>query len=104
MEICLARFERPIILSLRNGSVYIDNELQPIKNVTEEELALFAAKIDAIPKEDSPGYEALRNAKRTELVVSLLGRAVGDECIDYLSSILDRLHLSVLDYLDGARD
>ncbi|MBO4368929.1 MAG: hypothetical protein J5803_02340, partial [Desulfovibrio sp.] len=78
MEICLADFDaKPIMLCVRDGLVYINDELQPIKYVTEEELLAFDTKMKAIPKSEDPGYTALLNAQRTQFLVSLLGRAVG---------------------------
>lgn len=101
MEICIADFgEEPIMLALRDGLVYIDGELQPIKHVTEEELLRFEETIRAIPVSTDPGYEALVNAKRTQFLVSLLGRAVGEECINLLTELLDQLHFRVLHYLE----
>ena len=100
MEICLADFDaKPIMLKLIDGNIYIDDELQPIKYVTEEELQAFVDEIEQIPFTDDPGYQALINAKRTKLIVSLLGRAVGDDCINLLTHILDHLHFHVLEYL-----
>ncbi|MBR4741571.1 MAG: hypothetical protein IK079_01555 [Desulfovibrio sp.] len=105
MEICLAMLhEKPVMLALRNGNVYIDEELQPIKYVTEEELMRFEQTINAIPKDSDPGYEALRNAKRSAFIVSLLGRAVGEECVDLLTHLLDHVHFDVLEYLEGTGD
>ncbi|MCR4666566.1 MAG: hypothetical protein K5657_04645 [Desulfovibrio sp.] len=101
MEICLADFgTEPIILTLRDGVVLINDEVQPIKYVTEEELIAFNEKIKAIPESDDLGHEALRNAQRTQFVVSLLGRAVGEECVSYLTSILNQLHSRVIAYLE----
>ena len=105
MEICLGNLhDRPILLKLIDGDVYIDGELQPIKYVTEEEVAAFAKKIADIPVSDDPGYAALLSAKRSEFVVSLLGRAVGDECINLLTHLLDHLHYDVLEYLGETGD
>ncbi len=101
MQICLAEFDdKTVLLELRDGLVYIDSELQPIKHVTEEELLLFQNALDDIPVSADPGYAALLDAKRCQLLVSLLGRAVGEECIDFLSSILDALHARVRNYLE----
>ena len=87
MEVCIANMHgKAVMLELREGVVFLDNEPQPIKNVTEEELA-------------DPGYEALVNAKRAAFIVNLLGRAVGDECISQLTHILDHVHYDVLEYL-----
>lgn len=100
MEICLAQFEdRSIILKLHEGNVYIDDEIQPIKHLTEAELEEFEQTLAQIPFSEDPGYAALINAKRTEFIVGLLGRAVGDDCVNLLTEILDRLHFSILEYL-----
>ena len=100
MEICLAWLHgRPVMLGLEQGMVSLDGEPMPIKNVTAEELDAFSAEIRAIPFSVDPGYQALLNAKRAELVVSLIGRAVGEDCVNRLSHILDHLHFDVLSYL-----
>ncbi|MBO4336163.1 MAG: hypothetical protein J5846_10110 [Desulfovibrio sp.] len=101
MQICLASFDdHEIMLELRAGLVYIDGEVQPIKHVTEEEIRDFATKLEAVPQGSDPGLSALLDAKRAEILVSLLGRAVGEECIDFLTTLLDRLHFNVRHYLD----
>ncbi|MBQ7617730.1 MAG: hypothetical protein IJS50_02535 [Desulfovibrio sp.] len=101
MEICLAEFgDQTVRLALRDGLVYLDDEIQPIKHLTEEELLSFQEELAAVPVSDDPGYAALIDAKRTQFIVSLLGRAVGEECIDKLTSLLDQLHFRVLQYLE----
>ena len=101
MQICLACFDdHEVWLEWRAGLIYIDGEVQPIKHVSEEEVRDFAAKLEAVPTGDEPGFSALLDAKRAEILVSLLGRAVGEECVDYLTSLLDRLHFNVLHYLE----
>lgn len=105
MELCLASFDdQDIILELRDELVYINGQLQPIKHVTEDELVTLDNVIKAIPVCDDPGYDALVCAKRAEFIVSLLGRAVGEECVDFLSHILDHLHFRVQHYLDEGCD
>ena len=105
MELCLATLDgQDIILELRDDLVYIDGQIQPIKNVTIEELIAFDHSIKAIPVSADQGYDALLSAKRAEFVVSLIGRAVGEECIDFLTHLLDHLHLTVLHYLDDDCD
>lgn len=100
MEVCIANMHgKAVMLELREGVVFLDNEPQPIKNVTEEELAAFSEAVRAIPYSTDPGYEALVNAKRAAFIVNLLGRAVGDECISQLTHILDHVHYDVLEYL-----
>lgn len=100
MEVCIAVMHgKPVMLKLLNGVVYLDNEPQPIKNLGEEELAAFSEAVRAIPGGADPGCEALRNAKRAAFIVTLLGKAVGDECISTLTHILDHVHADVLAYL-----
>lgn len=100
MEVCIAVMHgKPVMLKLLEGVVYLDNEPQPIKNLGEEELAAFSQAVRAVPHGADPGYEALRNAKRAAFIVTLLGKAVGDECISTLTHILDHVHADVLEYL-----
>lgn len=43
MEVCIACMHgKPIMLELREGVVFLDNEPQPIKNLSEEELTAFS--------------------------------------------------------------
>ena len=50
MEVCIANMHgKAVMLELREGVVFLDNEPQPIKNVTEEELAAFSEAVRAIP-------------------------------------------------------
>ncbi|MBQ7456122.1 MAG: hypothetical protein IJS54_00715 [Desulfovibrio sp.] len=105
MEVCLASImDHDYLLELRDGQVFIDGELQPIKYVTNEELEAFDQAIKAIPVSDDPGYHALLCAKQTQFLVSLLGRAVGEECVDMLTHLLDHLHSHILHYLDDDCD
>ena len=100
MEVCIAYMRgKAVMLELRDGVVFLDNEPQPVKNVTEEELTAFSEAVRAIPYSADPGYTALVNAKRAAFIVSLLGRAVGDECVSRLTHILDHVHYDVLKYL-----
>lgn len=100
MEVCIAIVHgNPVILSLREGIVYLDDEPQPIKNLDEAEISTFAKSIQSIPYSIDPGYQALLNAKRAEFIAGLLGKAVGDDCINYLTHILDHVHYDVLEYL-----
>ncbi|MDR2055712.1 MAG: hypothetical protein LBQ10_07590 [Desulfovibrio sp.] len=103
MEVCIATMHgRDIMLSLRNGLVLLDGEAMPVKHVTEEELARFRAEVEAIPRiGDAQGLRALINAKRAAFIVSLLGRAVGDDCISALTHILDHVHYDVQEYLNS---
>lgn len=100
MEVCIAHVHgKAVMLALRDGVVYLDDEAQPIKNLDEAELADFSATIQAIPYTPGPGYTALVNAKRAAFIAGLLGRAVGEDCIDRLSHILDHVHYDVLEFL-----
>ena len=100
MEVCIAHMHgKAVMLALREGIVYLDDEPQPIKHLEEADLTAFSAAIQAIPYSPGPGYTALLNAKRAAFVAGLLGRAVGNECLDRLSHILDHLHYDVLDFL-----
>ena len=100
MEVCIAHIRgKPVMLGLVDGIVTIDGEMQPIKGLTEEQLADFAAQVSAIPYSPDPGYKALVNARRAAFLASLLGRAVGDDCVNRVSHILDHVHMDVLEYL-----
>ena len=100
MEVCIAYLRgKPIMLELRDGIAYLNNEPQPIKYLTEEQLQEFSESIRAIPYSADPGYDALVNAKRAAFLVDLLGRAVGEECVSRLTHILDHVHYDVLEYL-----
>jgi hypothetical protein len=103
MEVCIATMHgRDIMLSLRNGLVLLDGEVMPVKYVTEEELEKFRADVETIPRTgDEKGLQALVNAKRAAFIVSLLGRAVGDDCISALTHILDHVHYDVVEYLNS---
>ena len=105
MEVCIAYLHgKPVMLELRDGIVYLNNEPQPIKYVSEEELRAFRAAVQAIPYSTDPGYEALVNAKRAAFIVDLLGRTVGEECVSLLTHILDHVHYDVLEYLGETGD
>lgn len=103
MEVCLAKIhDKPVMLELKDGIVYIDGEAEPIKGVTDADLEAFQAELDGIPKSDDEGYEALLNAVRAAFLAKLLGKAVGDETISRLTHILDHVHYDVLKYLGEA--
>lgn len=100
MEVCIGKVNnKPVMLEVRNGIVYIDGEAQPIKNLTEENLRAFQADLDSIPPSENEGHEALQNAIRAAFLAKLLGSAVGDECTARLTDILDHVHYNVLKYL-----
>ena len=100
MKVCIAYMHgKPVMLELRDGVAYIDDEAQPIKNLDPETLQEFGASISAIPYSADQGYDALVNAKRAAFIVDLLARAVGDDCVSRLTHILDHVHYDVLEYL-----
>ena len=100
MEVCIAYLRgKPIMLELRDGIAYLDNEPQPIKYLDEAKLQEFSDSIQAIPYSADPGYQALVNSKRAAFIVTLLGSAVGDECVAKLTHLLDHVHYDVLEYL-----
>lgn len=100
MEVCLARIhDRPVLLELKDGVVYIDGEAEPIKNLTEEDLREFQEELDSVPDSGDEGHEALLNAIRAAFLAKLLGKAVGDECVNRISHVLDHVHYDVLKYL-----
>lgn len=100
MEVCIAYMhDKPVMLALREGIAYLNDEPQPIKYLTEEQLQEFSNAIGAIPYSADPGYDALLNARRAAFIVDLLGRAVGEECVSRLTHILDHVHYDVLEYL-----
>ncbi len=101
MEVCIAYMRgKPVMLKIHEDMVYIDDEIQPIANLTKAELEDFSKAIASIPYSlDQEGYQSMLNAKRAAFLATLLGRAVGDECIDKISGILDSVHYDVLRYL-----
>ena len=100
MEVCIGEVRgKPVMLEVRDGVVSIDGVAEPIKNLDEEELRQFQESLDALPKHDEEGYRALVNARRAAFLSSLLGRAVGDDCVGKLTDILDHVHYEVLKYL-----
>lgn len=100
MEVCLAKIhDKPVMLELRDGRVYIDGEPEPIKNITEEDLRAYQSELDGVPVTDNEGYEALQNAIRAAFLAKLLGHAIGDETVSRLTHILDHVHYDVLKYL-----
>lgn len=100
MEVCIAYMHgEPVMLALRDGVAYINDEAQPIKGLTEEELQNFSREISSIPYAADPGYQALLNARRAAFLAGIMGRAVGDECVSRLTHILDSVHFDVLEFL-----
>ena len=97
MEVCIGEVRgKPVMLEVRDGVVSIDGVAEPIKNLTEDDLRLFQESLDALPRDDAEGYRALVNARRAAFLSSLLGKAVGDECVGKLTDILDHVHYEVL--------
>ena len=100
MQVCIAIMHgNPVMLELREGVPYITDEPQPIKHLTEDDLVAFHEAVSAIPDDGDPGNVALVNAKRAAFIVDLLGHAVGDECVSYLTHVLDHVHYDVMEYL-----
>ena len=86
----------PQELTLINGMVHINNQIQPIKNVTEEEIRLMEQALEDVPEGDEEGREAFRNARRIEFLVSLLSRTFGDEATDFLEQLIGNLLIRIL--------
>ena len=100
MEVCIGEVRgKPVMLEVRDGVVSIDGVAEPIKNLTEDDLKQFQESLDALPRDDAEGYRALVNARRAAFLSSLLGKAVGDECVGKLTDILDQVQYEVLKYL-----
>lgn len=100
MKVCIGEVRgKPVMLEVSDGVVSIDGVAEPIKNLEEEELVHFQETLDALPRNDEAGYAALVNARRAAFIASLLGRAVGEECVGRLTDILDHVHYEVLKYL-----
>lgn len=104
MEVVLANVRgKPVKLSLQDNLVLIDGEPQPIKNLTLADLQKFQQNLDSLPEtDDQEAAEALQNSLRAAFLSSLLGKAVGDECISMLTELLDVVHYDVLKYLGEA--
>ncbi len=101
MEVCIAYMRgKPVMMKIHEDIVYIDGEEQPILGLTKADLEEFSKAIAAIPySTDQEGYQAMLNAKRTAFLASILGKAVGDDCVNKISQILDSVHYDVLKYL-----
>ncbi len=101
MEVCIAYMRgEPVMLRLDNDLTYIDDEIMPIVGLTKADLEDFSKSVASIPfGPDHVGYKAMVNAKRAAFLASLLGKAVGDDCVDKISRILDSVHFDVLEYL-----
>lgn len=58
MEVCIACMHgKPIMLELREGVVFLDNEPQPIKNLSEEELTAFSEAVRRCPPARTPAMQ-----------------------------------------------
>jgi hypothetical protein len=100
MQVCIGELHgKPVMLKLENGVPCLNDEAMPIKNLTEQELKAFQEEVDGLPKSDNPGCEALLNACRASFIANLLGKCVGDECVDKLTHVLDHVHYEVQKYL-----
>ncbi len=106
MEVCIAYMRgKPVMLSLQEGVAAIDGDVLALKGLEESVLKDFSESVAAIPySTDEEGYKALVNAKRTAFLASLLGYAVGDECVNKITHILDSVHYDVLEYLGEVPD
>lgn len=100
MNVCIAHMRgEAIMLTLQDSMVFINEEIQPIKGLTEDDIKMFAEEIARIPYSTDAGYTALVNARRAAFLSGLLGKAVGEECVNRISHILDSVHYDVLHYL-----
>lgn len=105
MKVCIAYMHgKPVMLELRDDIAYINDEPEPIKNLSREMLQNFSDAVSAIPYSADPGYDALVNAKRAAFIVDLLAKAVGDDCVSRLTHILDHVHYDVMEYLGETGD
>ena len=60
MQVCIAIMHgNPVMLELREGVPYINDEPQPIKHLTEDDLVAFHEAVSAIPDDGDPGNVAL---------------------------------------------
>ncbi len=101
MEVCIAYMRgKPVMMRIHEDIVYINDEEQAILGLTIKDLEEFSKSIAAIPyNTDQEAYQALVNAKRTAFLAGILGKCVGDECVNKVSQILDSVHYDVLRYL-----
>lgn len=104
MRACIGELHgKPVWLELQDNIVSINGEAQPIKNLSEEELTKFNEEIANLENmADSEGRQALVNAVRANFLAQLLGKAVGDDCVNLITHILDSTHYEVLKYLGDA--
>ncbi len=101
MEVCLAYMRgAPVMLRFQEGIAYINDAPVAVKGLTEEHMQNFSKTISDIPYTANPeDYKALVNAKRAAFLATLLGFAVGDDCVNVITNILDSVHYEVLLYL-----
>ena len=105
MEICIACIKgRQIMLRYEPPLVYIDNEIEHIKGLTEKDLLDFKQETDSVPVEDHPGYHARLNARRAAFLARLLGMAASESSQDTVMRILDSVHYDVLEFLGETED
>ena len=100
MEVCIARVkDRDIMLKLEGRLVYIDNQIEHIRGLTDEILHEFAEELAAVPFEDTPGCRARLNARRAAFLARLLGMAASEGSQDAVTRLLDSVHYDVLEFL-----
>ncbi len=106
MEVCVAYMRgKPVMLRLEEGITTMDGEILAIKGLEESALKEFSDSVAAIPYTiDTEGYKAMVNAKRTAFLAALLGFAVGDDCVNKITHVLDSVHYEVLVYLGEVQD
>lgn len=105
MKVLLAEINnKPIYLELKDEQVYIDEKLEPIRNLTDDELKEFQKELDGLPAEDKEAHCALTNSVRAAFLAKLLGKAADDESISHITEILDHVHYDVLKYLGEAEE
>lgn len=90
---------KPVTIAVRDGIVFLNDEVLPIKNIGESDLIEYQGKVDSLPSFDEEGRAALKNALTAEFLVKLLSNAVGDDCVTRLTRLLDHFHYDVLTYL-----
>lgn len=104
MQACIGELHgKPVWLELKDNIVSINGEAQPIKNLTEEDLENYNQELANLQNlADHEGRQALVNAVRANFLAQLLGKAVGDDCVNLVTHILDSTHYEVLKYLGEA--
>ena len=93
---------KPRKIAVKDGAVYLDGEAIPVKNIGEEDVRQYAEALKALPENDPEGRAVLKSALSAEFLVKLIGNAVGDDCVNRLTRLLDHVHYDVLKYLGDA--